>query len=210
MKNRTCLIMMVAIMATLLFVAPQVSTALRPKYLYFIFNILIVALVAEAGLLPFLSTPFAHFSEEDHIISTATIASNSNVSIAADDGGYSKSMVDKFSPKKIKKSLVVVKVLVEKIVEICPIVVLPIPTLFFIGDNATTTVEDSSNGDLHHDEEHKANKLQRDQQLQEEEAVEERRSGLELFTQAEIFIGNFYKQLKMQRDSVSKAEHTYS
>ncbi|CAN1149550.1 hypothetical protein LINPERHAP2_LOCUS17081 [Linum perenne] len=117
-----------------------------------------------------------------------------------------KRAVEDFPPKKIKTSLVVVKVLVEKIVEKCPIAVV-LPSIFFIGPGNTTTtttaaVDDSSKRDWDY-------KLQ--QQEDEEEAaaaaVEETRSGLELFTKAELFIGNFYNQLKMQSDA--RAQETY-
>ncbi|CAN1339908.1 hypothetical protein LINPERPRIM_LOCUS38670 [Linum perenne] len=194
MKNRKTQMMMLLIMAALLFVAPQVSISLRPKYLYLLFNFLIIALVAESGLLPSLSTSFSHHNdtttsnkkhEEDNTTMTST-ASTSTITV--EDAHPDQA---RLAEEKIKTSLVVVKVLVEKIVEKCPIAVV-LPSIFFIGPGNTTTTTTAAVED---EEEAAA------------AAVEETRSGLELFTKAELFIGNFYNQLKMQSDA--RAQETY-
>lgn len=86
----------------------------------------------------------------------------------------------KIAPKLVEKCVCkrivgVTKLVVKDEVKLqkCP----PTPSLFFIGSG-----EDRS-------------------EAKEEEGEEEEISGEELFNKAEIFIGNFYNQLKMQREA---------
>ena len=86
--------------------------------------------------------------------------------------------------EKLSSEKIVAGVKVQKVVKKSP----STPSLFFIA-GAETEVEDFSSDD--------------DQQ----EAVGDELSGQELFHKAETFIGNFYGQLKMQREDSSKKIH---
>lgn len=167
---------MLSLLASLLIITPLLSSSLRPTYLYFVFNILIIALGAEAGLLS--SGPSK--PPEDH----------KNAQGASTDDEATKAGA---SPpnSEIKKVKAVEKSVSEKIsgavkvnkLKKCP----STPSLFFIGSGETETADDHQVfGDGLYEE-------------KEEEEVGGL-SGQELFTKAEMFIGNFYKQLKMQRE----------
>ncbi|ESR65676.1 hypothetical protein KPL70_026939 [Citrus sinensis] len=169
-------ILMLSLLASLLIITPLLSSSLRPTYLYFVFNILIIALGAEAGLLS--SGPSK--PPEDH----------KNAQGASTDDEATKAGA---SPpnSEIKKVKAVEKSVSEKIsgavkvnkLKKCP----STPSLFFIGSGETETADDHQVfGDGLYEE-------------KEEEEVGGL-SGQELFTKAEMFIGNFYKQLKMQRE----------
>lgn len=170
-------ILMLSLLASLLIITPLLSSSLRPTYLYFVFNILIIALGAEAGLLS--SGPSK--PPEDH----------KNAQGASTDDGATKAGA---SPpnSEIKKVKAVEKSVSEKIsgavkvnkLKKCP----STPSLFFIGSGETETADDHQVfGDGLYEE-------------KEEEEEVGGLSGQELFTKAEMFIGNFYKQLKMQRE----------
>lgn len=171
-------ILMLSLLASLLIITPLLSSSLRPTYLYFVFNILIIALGAEAGLLS--SGPSK--PPEDH----------KNAQGASTDDEATKAGA---SPpnSEIKKVKAVEKSVSEKIsgavkvnkLKKCP----STPSLFFIGSGETETADD--------------HQVLGDGLYEEKEAEEEEVGGLsgqELFTKAEMFIGNFYKQLKMQRE----------
>ncbi|KAL8469899.1 hypothetical protein ACS0TY_032677 [Phlomoides rotata] len=138
------------VIASLLITTPLLSTSHRPKYLYFILNILILIVGAEAGLLSF----FLHSPKNNKLI--------------FDDHHHHH--------EKTETSVVIQPVAadhINKVVEKrCSDNIKP-PSIFFIGD-------------------------QEEQEQEEEVEVEE-----ELFHKAETFIGNFYKQLKMQREESS-------
>lgn len=171
-------ILMLSLLASLLIITPLLSSSLRPTYLYFVFNILIIALGAEAGLLS--SGPSK--PPEDH----------KNAQGASTDDEATKAGA---SPpnSEIKKVKAVEKSVSEKIsgavkvnkLKKCP----STPSLFFIGSGETETADDHQVfGDGLYEEK------------EEEEEEVGGLSGQELFTKAEMFIGNFYKQLKMQRE----------
>lgn len=170
-------ILMLSLLASLLIITPLLSSSLRPTYLYFVFNILIIALGAEAGLLS--SGPSK--PPEDH----------KNAQGASTDDGATKAGA---SPpnSEIKKVKAVEKSASEKIsgavkvnkLKKCP----STPSLFFIGSGETETADD-----------HRVLGVGLYEEKEEEEEVGGL-SGQELFTKAEMFIGNFYKQLKMQRE----------
>lgn len=171
-------ILMLSLLASMLIITPLLSSSLRPTYLYFVFNILIIALGAEAGLLS--SGPSK--PPEDH----------KNAQGASTDDGATKAGA---SPpnSEIKKVKAVEKSASEKIsgavkvnkLKKCP----STPSLFFIGSGETETADDHQVfGDGLYEEK------------EEEEEEVGGLSGQELFTKAEMFIGNFYKQLKMQRE----------
>lgn len=171
-------ILMLSLLASLLIITPLLSSSLRPTYLYFVFNILIIALGAEAGLLS--SGPSK--PPEDH----------KNTQGASTDDGATKAGA---SPPNsdIKKVKAVEKSASEKISDAvkvnklkkCP----STPSLFFIGSGETETADD-----------HRVLGVGLYEEKEEEEEEVGGLSGQELFTKAEMFIGNFYKQLKMQRE----------
>lgn len=157
MKSQILKLLLIAI---LVLITPLISSSQRTPYLYFIVNLLIISLGADAGLISFFSKSQNHVNNNPphspHTTSTITIKQQ------------------KFVPKVVEKCVSEKIVGVVKNDEVklqkCP----STPSLFFIGSG-----EDSN-------------------EVKEEE--EEEISGEELFNRAEIFIGNFYNQLKMQRE----------
>ncbi|CAI0379406.1 unnamed protein product [Linum tenue] len=178
---------MLIIMATLLFVSPLISASIRPKYLYFIFNLLIVALAAEAGLLlphPTSSSVVSPASKPTIPLSPDTATTNTAAAAGADhkspvhDGGASNhKLVEKPSSEDGNASL-----------KCRP----SMPSLFFIAGEDQADQLDSVE-DVHQE-------LIGSEAEDDGAAVGEFISGQELFAKAETFIGNFYKQLKMQRE----------
>nr|GMC53457.1 LIM and calponin domains-containing protein 1, putative [Ipomoea batatas] len=150
------------LISTLLIITPLLSSSLRTTYLYFLVNLLIIALGAEAGLLSFFSNK-----------TTAPHPTSSEPSFSDQ-----KRAEETTANPKINSSKVEIKCANsdEKIkgVKKCP----STPSLFFI--------EEDENGFVEEEE--------------EEEEEDEVMSGQELFNKAETFIGDFYKQLKMQRE----------
>lgn len=192
-------ILKLSLIVALLVIAPLLSTSLRPTYLYFLFNLLIVALGAEAGLLSFISKaaeekkPSLSFltAKIPLIPSNKDIPSTNAINETAVNPEECNqkmviSAVEKCSSVKIVGA---VKVHVFKK---CP----STPSLFFIGggdrENETVAAEEL----VLPDDDHEG-----------EESEEVLPSGQELFHKAETFIGNFYKQLKMQREDSWKKIH---
>lgn len=171
-------ILMLSLLASLLIVTPLLSSSLRPTYLYFVFNILIIALGAEAGLLS--SGPSK--PPEDH-----KNAQGASTDDEATKAGASPPNSEIKKVKAVEKSAseeISGAVKVNKLKK-CP----STPSLFFIGSGETETADDHQVfGDGLYEEK------------EEEEEEVGGLSGQELFTKAEMFIGNFYKQLKMQRE----------
>ncbi|KAL7103420.1 hypothetical protein ACP275_08G178400 [Erythranthe tilingii] len=172
--------------ASLLVVAPLLSTSIRFKYLYFIFNILIILVGAESGLLSF----FLHsdtknqdsVTHKEYSVSNTVNAASCYMS-SADDYYYNKRPVvigKKCSPEKILAGVKTAAAAAE--MKKSP----STPSIFFIGEDtpARENVEE-----------------------EEEEVDGDLISGQELFQKAEIFIGDFYKQLKMQREESWKKLH---
>ncbi|CAN0915875.1 hypothetical protein LINGRAHAP2_LOCUS29369 [Linum grandiflorum] len=168
-NNKCGQILMLLIMATLLMVAPLIPSSLRPKYLYFIFNLLIIALAAEAGLLP---TP----SNSNNIKLSSSVSPASKPLEAA----TSKKVVEKFPSEEVSRPTSTEKS--------CP-ASSDMPSLFFIGEEDFGKDEEEENDD-------------------DDDLVGEINEQEELFTKAETFIGNFYNQLKMQRDMGFMAKDT--
>lgn len=170
------------LLAALLIVTPLLSAPLRSKFLYFIVNILIVAVGAEAGLLSFF---FSSDSTKNNKRTSPMIRPHVVVSEFSLDDDLEKVFVDqcrnqltvKCSPKKVVDEEQ--KVVME---EYLP----STPSIFFIEDQS---VEDGVDDDD-----------------DEREEVGEM-SGQELYQKAEMFIGDFYKQLKMQREESWKKLH---
>ncbi|XP_048318787.1 uncharacterized protein LOC125418674 [Ziziphus jujuba] len=210
-------ILMLSLLAILLVIAPLLSSSLRPTYLYFIINFLIIALGAEAGLLSFFSKPYsddkkntslAHqkpavvtHSVPDHKKGSA-VNSNSKPICSSD---VDREKVVPECDETTKANKVVERSMSEKTtgsvrssaerVKKCP----STPSLFFIG-GGEAEAEMDINGDNYYQEE---------VEVEEEEEEVGEISGQELFAKAETFIGNFYKQLKMQREESWKRIHGF-
>lgn len=185
---------MLFLLAVLLIITPLLSSSLRPTYLYFIINILIIALGAEAGLLSSFSKPSE--DRKQTVLAAPKPLASSEVS---PDNGVVRTTNDKVvAPASTEKKAKVVEksasekfagsVKIDKVAK-CP----SMPSLFFIG-GGESEAEDVAE-DAYAEEEG------------EEKDGEEEVSGQELFAKAETFIGNFYKQLKMQREDSWKRIH---
>uniref|UniRef100_A0A5B7CCC4 Putative LIM and calponin domains-containing protein 1 n=1 Tax=Davidia involucrata TaxID=16924 RepID=A0A5B7CCC4_DAVIN len=161
---KLCLI----VIAALLIVTPLLPSSLRPTYLYLVFNLLIITLGAEAGLLNFFSK-----SAQDKKPPPEVVAVPKPVVASSHDKEQGST---KGSPEKPKINVGGVKV--HNKVKKCP----STPSLFFIGGGDQTQAQEllQDVGDL---------------------------SGQHLYTKAETFIGNFYNQLKMQREESWKTIH---
>lgn len=199
--NKKFQILKLSLIVALIFMTPLLSTSQRPTYIYFIINLLIIALGAEAGLL---SSFFSKPPSEDK--KTTTFVVNPKAGVISSEAaspvekeGPGNTMDDVttsgFSdkrPKVVEKSASEKKAKVGPVemnlkVKKCP----SSPSLFFIGGGETETDEVSE--DEHEEEGEEFGGL----------------NGQELFTRAEIFIGNFYKQLKMQREDSWKKIHGF-
>lgn len=195
-KFKRSQVVMLFLLAVLLIITPLLSSSLRPTYLYFITNILIIALGAEAGLLSSFSKP----SEDRKQTVLAAPKPLASSEVSPDNGVVRTTNIDKVvAPASTEKKAKVVEksasekfvgsVKIDKVTK-CP----SMPSLFFIG-GGESEAEDVA-------EEAYAE--------EEEKDGEEEVSGQELFTKAETFIGNFYKQLKMQREDSWKRIHGFS
>ncbi|KAK7860408.1 hypothetical protein CFP56_039784 [Quercus suber] len=199
-KFKRSQVVMLFLLAVLLIITPLLSSSLRPTYLYFIINILIIALGAEAGLLSSFSKP----SEDRKQTVLAAPKPLASSEVSPDNGVVRTTNIDKVvAPASTEKKAKVVEksasekfvgsVKIDKVTK-CP----SMPSLFFIG-GGESEAEDVAE-EAYAEEEVKG----------EEKDGEEEVSGQELFTKAETFIGNFYKQLKMQREDSWKRIHGFS
>ncbi|MBA0792239.1 hypothetical protein Gohar_016755 [Gossypium harknessii] len=186
-KFKKSQILTLSIVAALLFIAPLLSSSLRPTYLYFILNLLIISLGAEAGLGSVFSRPSYASARPD---TTQEVKG----SVESTDVAAPTASTEKKGNKVVEKSVSEKKIIVGSIkvdkVKKCP----STPSLFFIG-SGETEAEAVNREELEMEE--------------EEEGDVGGLSGPELFTKAEIFIGNFYKQLKMQREESWKKIHGF-
>ena len=205
-KFKKSQILMLALLTALLFVTPLISSSSRPKYLYFVINFLIIALGAEAGLLSAFSKPLE--ADQKKQASSVPATTKPVIQVQAEGNNSSPDQAKSVSaPTRAEKKVKIMeKSVSEKIngvsnsvnkvnkvekVKKCP----SMPSLFFIGggDNeAAATDDDESGGD--------------DVEMEAEVGDI---SGQELFAKAETFIGNFYKQLKMQREDSWKRIHGF-
>lgn len=172
-------ILMLSLLASLLIITPLLSSSLRPTYLYFVFNILIIALGAEAGLLS--SGPSKPPEDHKNAQGASTDDEATKAGASPPNSEIKKvKAVEKSASEKISGAVKVNKL------KKCP----STPSLFFIGSGETETADD-----------HRVLGVGLYEEKEEEEEEEVGGlSGQELFTKAEMFIGNFYKQLKMQRE----------
>ncbi|MBA0823072.1 hypothetical protein Goarm_019830 [Gossypium armourianum] len=186
-KFKKSQILTLSIVAALLFITPLLSSSLRPTYLYFILNLLIISLGAEAGL-------GSVFSRPSYAAARPDTTQEVKGSVESTDVAAPTASTEKRGNKVVEKSVSEKKIIVGSIkvdkVKKCP----STPSLFFIG-SGETEAEAVNREELEMEE--------------EEEGDVGGLSGPELFTKAEIFIGNFYKQLKMQREESWKKIHGF-
>ncbi|URD74955.1 hypothetical protein MUK42_25981 [Musa troglodytarum] len=164
-----------AFLLILLVFVPFISSSLRTSYLYFLLNILIVALGVEAGFLDAIS----RHQEEKKAHNTAA-APTAGGAAPVDAANHVAEVVNRRERAPQQKPVVQKSAKGApgaQTLKRCP----SKPSLFFIGG-----FEGDSAGKEWEEEE------------EEEEAGE--LSTQELFAKAEAFIGNFYVQLKMQRE----------
>ncbi|KAL9160030.1 hypothetical protein ABFS82_08G173600 [Erythranthe guttata] len=155
--------------ASLLIVAPLLSTSIRFKYLYFIFNFLVILVGAESGLLSFFL--HSHTKNQDSVTHKEySVSSNVNAASYHSSAEYYNKPALKCSPEKIVAGAAAVEMKKSP----------STPSIFFIGEDIPAE-EEVDGGEL--------------------------MSGQELFQKAENFIGDFYKQLKMQREESWKKLH---
>ncbi|PPR99677.1 hypothetical protein GOBAR_AA20985 [Gossypium barbadense] len=150
-KFKKSQILTLSTVAALLFIAPLLSSSLRPTYLYFILNLLIISLGAEAGLGSVLSRPSYAAARPD-------TTQEAKGSIESTDVAAPTASTEKKGSGETETGAV---------------------------NREELEMEEEEEGDV---------------------GV---LSGPELFTKAEIFIGNFYKQLKMQREESWKKIHGF-
>lgn len=192
MKGKKSQILKLSLIAALLFITPLLSSSLRTTYLYFIINLLIIALGAEAGLLSFFSNPPSAPVSAKPLVSTPPPPDHkesSSLSIQTD----TNTTTTYHHHHSEKKRKAVEKSASEKIVgagKLSKVRKSPsTPSIFFIGGSETEPEEAAAAA----------------VEVEEEDGI----SGQELFTKAETFIGNFYKQLKMQREESWKKLHEF-
>ncbi|KAJ6728337.1 hypothetical protein OIU74_006393 [Salix koriyanagi] len=145
-KLKRSQILVLSLLAALLIVTPLIPSSLRPKYLYFIFNLLIIALGAEAGLIS------AAFSKP--VVPLTTKPARSSVTAPPDHQASTADQADeapakaKVFEKSASENYGSTVIRVDRIVKKCP----SLPSLFFIGggDHGAEAVEDVRGG---HEEE---------------------------------------------------------
>ncbi|GMH24995.1 hypothetical protein Nepgr_026838 [Nepenthes gracilis] len=196
-KFKNSQLLTLSLIAALLFLTLFLSSSLRSTFLYFIINILIISLGAEAGLLSSLPKPSDDKRQATAPINAPNKPAAAAPAISADKAGQistknggtnpdSTAMKPKVVEKSASEKFVTSSM--DRKVKRCP----SMPSLFFIGDaeNEAKVVADRD-------------KKNEEEEEEEEEAEAEEIGGIsgqELFAKAESFIGDFYRQLKMQRE----------
>nr|KYP52185.1 hypothetical protein KK1_025923 [Cajanus cajan] len=170
-KFKKSQVLVLFVLVVLLLITPSLPSSLRLTYLYFITNFLIMALCAEAGLLSVFASPSEDRRQSSSVTSEATSEKR--------EASNSTPSVASAVSEHVEKSASERGVCVTKVdkVQNCP----SVPTsLFFIGGG-------------------EAGEEVMDEELEAEDEIGGV-NGQELFAKAEAFIGNFYKQLKMQSE----------
>ncbi|KAK3199792.1 hypothetical protein Dsin_023207 [Dipteronia sinensis] len=211
--------LLLSLLAALLVITPLLSSSLRPTYLYFIINLLIITLSAEAGLLSVFSKPPEEKIKKYSSFSSLSVYSKKPAMVTQESSSHEannnnkKKVVLSASPLSDQKKVtrVVEKSASEKIasgvvkvvdkVKKCP----SMPSLFFIGGGETELPEDQEIDLAHEDDDDQYEAASAEEEVLADKVL----SGQELFTKAENFIGNFYKQLKMQREESWKRIHGF-
>ncbi|KAI4307974.1 hypothetical protein L6164_031097 [Bauhinia variegata] len=174
------------VLVFLLIMTPLLPSSLKSPYLYFIINYLIIALGADAGLFPVFSRSLEEKKQSVSVIQKPITLQEDKP--GKKEGSSTTAVLSLHEPKETKPK-VVEKCVSEKIIGInkvvdkvnkCP----SMPSLFFIGGGESEA-----------------------EAMDEEFEAED--DGQELFAKAETFIGNFYKQLKMQREESWKNIHEF-
>ncbi|KAL6999235.1 hypothetical protein U1Q18_000396 [Sarracenia purpurea var. burkii] len=189
-KSKKSQVLKLSLLTVLLIIAPLLPPSLRPTYLYFVFNLVVLSLGAESGLLKFFPNSEEEIKSESEDSSESPLhdegpveTNTSGDGATALDGGASQpNAVGECSSEKIVGGGGVKVKKVKK-------------SIFFVGGGETEEEEEED-----------------DEEDEEEEEEEEEMGGLsgqELFNKAETFIGNFYKQLKMQREESWNRIHEF-
>jgi len=167
------------LIATLLFLTPLLSSSLRSTYLYLIINLLIISLGVEAGFLS--SSPSTREPETD-----MKSPNSNNTTITPIQIMITNARVEHLdvleATKHQEKAKIQEKLVLEDTLKVkkCS----STPSIFFIESKVEEEVEE----------------LEEERDEKEEE---------ELFVKAEVFIGNFYKQLRMQREDSWNRIHKF-
>lgn len=206
----------IAALVVLFLLAPLVPSSLRQPCLYLLFNALVITLVVEAGFLDAISGPRDDKKPPTRTVSpkqqgkqpSVNPAAVSNARLVRSTAGpltntptttcwTNKLLADDMAAKQgagvaLDMASTMVK---KKKIKKCP----SRPSIFFIAsveddwEDANVTVHEEDEG---HGKKGEAGDLMSKQ---------------ELFTNAEAFIGNFYNQLKMQREeSWKRLQDLYS
>lgn len=221
----------IAALLLLFLLVPFVPPSLRAPYLYLLFNALVLALGVQAGFLSVSSlrdekksspTPGTSSPNlQTKVVNEAAAAMTTNADHHLVSGGSTvasplptkqapllelrevKLLADRAS---IKDVVGVARKLKEKIKK-CP----SRASIFFIGSvdpNDDGEVVDAMSSTVQED--HQAEEVPKKCKV-DDASSGDLMSKQELYTKAEAFIGNFYKQLKMQReDSWNKLQDLYN
>ncbi|KAJ1389545.1 hypothetical protein SESBI_38162 [Sesbania bispinosa] len=174
-------VLVLFVLALLLAITPLLPSSLRSTYLYFIFNVLIIALGAEAGLLSAFSKPLEDRKQPVSVTQKPVMPSEvipKQREASSITRGSAASEHNEKKPNNVEESASEKIVGVTKVDKFrkCP----SMPSLLFIGGGQADTE-------------------MMDVELEAEDEIGGV-NGQELFAKAEAFIGNFYKQLRMQRE----------
>ncbi|KAI9115656.1 hypothetical protein K1719_013325 [Acacia pycnantha] len=158
----------------LLIITPFWPSSLKPPFLYFFVNLLIVMLGAEAGFLKAFPRPSSS-TEEKKFSAASVVASipekkEGSTTLASGSASFSE-----VSEKRRLNNKIVLENF-EKVKKSASM-----PSLLWVGEAETMVMEE---------------------EVEEEEEDDDVAGikGQELLTKADAFIRNFYKQSKMQRD----------
>ncbi|KAJ6803401.1 uncharacterized protein M6B38_108305 [Iris pallida] len=189
------------LLLSFLVLTPFISAPLRSSYLYFLFNLLVILLALDAGLLASISKPHDDIKKPPPSSSSSTqklneldmtISTQEAVTMAARPLQKQRLLLQAEKPKK----KVVAPPERVQMLKRCR----SKPSIFFIGSCDLDEEEDRQQQEAVQVEEKVA--------AAAAERVGDLMSKQELFMKAETFIGNFYKQLKMQRQDQS--EHSWA
>ncbi|CAK8538836.1 unnamed protein product [Lathyrus sativus] len=168
-------VIILSFLAFLVVITHFLPSSIRPGYLYLIFNIIIIALAAQSGLLSAFSEPS---EDKKHHVYVSSKHKHTMQELEEKDASTINNENFVSEEQKVKKPKVVEKsasekkiVYVDNKVKKCA----SMPSLFYIEDG------------------------EEDEEVEVEDEICGV-NGQELFAKAEAFIGNFYKQLKMQRE----------